>query len=555
MRGRNRAAGRWAALMAMLALGLGACSSSSTPQQTSQPEAGDGAGEQVERLTVAVPEDVGPLNIFASHEEPLTELVYDKLLAPSPYVAEPQPWLASDVRQVDASTWEVDLRDGVTWHDGEAFTADDVVFTFEFFKAAPTGRWTHHVSDIPTVETVEAVDEGTVRFTCAFACPFFGSVTLADLPIIPEHVWSQVSPDEVREVTDLPVGTGPYRLVAYDPATGYRFEAYEDHFAGEPLVDELIMPVIEDPSTTFTALRTGEIDATSRQVAPELVDQFAASSDLEMITTQPLQFPELRLNYERAPFDQPELRRAISRALDRNELVETVFLGQGRPADKGYPHPDSAWANPELSTPSDPSQARALLDELGFTDSDGDGVREGPDGPLSYTVYADGGEPTHVRAAQLVAEHLQEVGIDARAEGLDAGSLSDLLESRDYDVYVSNITAHGAADPTQFIMSHRSGYLWRAPDIPYPEWDALHEEWKATTTIEERTAKLFEMQALFNRQPTSIPLRYPDQHFAYRPEAYDGWVESPGYGIVHKWSLLPREVARDANAIVESDAS
>lgn len=512
-------------------------------------------GAGAERLTIAVPEDVGPLNIFGSHEEPLTELVYDKLLAPSPYVDQPQPWLASEVRQVDPSTWEVVLRDGIRWHDGEALKADDVVFTFEFFKAAPTGRWTHHVSDIPAVETVAAVDQDTIRFTCAFACPFFGSVTLADLPIVPEHVWSQVSPDEVREVTDLPVGTGPYRLVAYDPAAGYRFEAYDDYFAGRPVVDELVMPVIEDPSTTFTALRTGEIDATSRPVSPELIDQFAASDEIGLVTTQPLQFPELRLNYERAPFDEPKFRRAISSVLDRDELLKTVFLGEGRPADKGYPHPDSAWANPDLSTPYDPDEARALLDELGFTDSDGDGVREGPDGPLTYTVYANGGQPTHVRAAQLVAEHLREVGIDAHAEGLDAGSLSDLLESRDYDVYVGSITAHGAADPTQFIMSHRSGYLWRAPDIPYPEWDALFQEWKATTSIEDRTDKLFELQEVFNRQPTSIPLVYPDEHYAYRIDAYDRWVESPGYGIVHKWSFLPREVARDANAIVEPDAS
>ncbi len=508
---------------------------------------------RVERLTVAVPEDVGPLNIFASHEEPLTELVYDKLLAPSPYTKDPQPWLASEVRQVDPSTWEVDLRDGVTWHDGEAFTADDVVFTFELFQAAPTGRWTHHVSNTPNVERAEVVNEGTVRFTCASPCPFLGSVTLADLPILAEHVWSSVAPDEVRSVTDLPVGTGPYRLVDYDPATGYRFEAYEGYFAGPPLVDELVMPVIEDPSATFTALRTGEIDATSRPVAPELIEQFAATSELGLITTRPLQFPELRLNYERAPFDRPEMRRALMHALDRDELLDTVFLGQGRPSDKGYPHPDAAWANSDLSTPSDPDEARALLEGLGFTDGDGDGVREGPDGPLAYTVYANGGEPTHVRAAELVAEHLRDVGIDARPETLDAGSLADLTESRDYDLQISSISAHGAADPTQFIMSHRSGYLWRAPALPYPEWDALYGQWEAATSVEAASAVLSDMQELFNRQPTSIPLYYPDEHWAFRPETYDGWVESPGYGIVHKWSLLPRQVGRDASAIVEPD--
>ncbi len=100
--------------------------------------------------------DSGPLNIFAGQTDQMTELIYDKLLSPSPYVADPQPWLATDVRQVDATTWEVDLRDDVKWHDGEAFTADDVVFSFHYMHAAPTGRYTHHVNDTPSISTVDA---------------------------------------------------------------------------------------------------------------------------------------------------------------------------------------------------------------------------------------------------------------------------------------------------------------------------------------------------------------------------------------------------------------
>ncbi|MBW3591162.1 MAG: ABC transporter substrate-binding protein [Actinobacteria bacterium] len=544
--GSKKAVRRAKGAMAMLALVVGACTNGSQSQMTAD-------GQPVERLTIAVPEDVGPLNIFASHEEPLTELVYDKLLGPSPYVDDPQPWLASEVRQLDPATWEVDLRDGVTWHDGETFTAADVVFTFEFFKAAPTGRWTHHVSDIPTIETVEAVDDNTVRFTCADACPFLGSVTLADLPIVAEHVWSDVPADQVREVTDLPVGTGPYRLVEYDSVSGYRFEAYENYFAGPPLVQELVMPVIEDPSATFTALRTGEIQATSRPLAPELIAEFASSDDIELITTRPLQFPELRMNFERPPFDVPEFRRAISRALDRAELLDAVFLGEGRRADKGYPHPDAAWTNPDLSTPFDAAEASSLLDELGYEDTDGDSVREGPAGPLRFTIQVAATEPTDVRAAELIRADLAEIGISADVQTKDAASIGELFRSRDFDLYINTITAHGVADPTQFIMSHRSGYLWKAPDMPYPQWDALFEQWSAATTIADRTKTLFEMQELFNSQPTSVPLYYPDEYHAYRAGTFDGWVESPGSGVVHKWSLLPPEVGRDANAVVTGE--
>jgi ABC-type dipeptide transport system, periplasmic component len=122
-----------------------------------------------------------------------------------------------------------------------------------------------------------------------------------------------------------------------------------------------------------------------------------------------------------------------------------------------------------------------------------------------------------VRAAELVSEQLREVGIGASAQTLDSGALSDLSDSKDYDIYVNNITAHGVADPTQFIMSHYSGYLWKLPDVPYPALEALIAEWKATETIEDRAAVGFRMQELFNRQPTSIPLHYPSGEQAYRP--------------------------------------
>jgi peptide/nickel transport system substrate-binding protein len=538
-------------LLATVLLGAACTSTGESGESGDAEPAAEAEGPATaDRLTIALTEDKGPLNIFTGQTDQFAGLVYDKLLSPSPYVQEPTPWLATAVRQVDPSTWEVDLREGVSWHDGETFDAADVAFTFDYMKKAPTGRWTHHVSDIPTIDTVTALTPTSVRFTCAFPCPELGTVTLADLPIIPEHIWSAVPPEKAKEVTELPVGTGPYRLVSYDATTGYRFEASPDYFAGEPVVRELVMPVITDPSATFTALRSGEIDATVRRLSPELVEQFSASDELGVLTTAPLQFPELRINFRRAPFDQPRFRTALSRAVDRDQLLTTVGLGQGRPAVQGYPHPDAPFANPSLSTPYAPDEATSILDTMGFADTDGDGTREGPNGPLDFTIHANGGEPTDVRAAELVAENLREVAIGARVETLDAGSLADLSTSREYDFVIGSIGAHGVADPTQFIMSHRSGYLWDAPTLPYPEWDALFARWEATTTIEDRLGVLQEMQTLFNQQPTSIPLYYPDEYWAFRKDSFAGWVESPGYGIVHKWSLLPPQVAREAGAVV-----
>ena len=98
--------------------------------------------------------------------------------------------------------------------------------------------------------------------------------------------------------------------------------------------------------------------------------------------------------------------------------------------------------------------------------------------------------------------------------------------------------SHAVADSDQIIMSHRSGNLWKTGK-PYPEWDALWEEWRKTTDIESRKQVSFKMQERHNKPPTSIPLYYPATTYAFRPTAYDQWQEVRGYGIVQKWSLLP----------------
>jgi peptide/nickel transport system substrate-binding protein len=512
------------------------------------------APTSADSVTVAVGEDSGPLNIFAGQTDQMTELIYDKLLAPSPYVADPQPWLATDVRQVDATTWDVALRDDVTWHDGEPFTADDVAFSFHFMHAAPTGRFTHHVNDTPSISTVEATGEHSVRFVCDYACPELGTVTLADLPVLPEHVWSQVDPAEVKEVTDLPIGTGPYKLVEYSPTSGYRFEANAEYFAGAPTVGELVMPVIADTSAAFTALRSGQVDAVDRALTPELVDQFTASNDIGVVTVSPLVYPEVKLNYTREPFAQHDFRAAMTLAVDRDQMLDIVALGQGRPATAGYVHPDAPFADPDASTPYEPRQATAMLDRLGWADTNGDGMRENPAGEeVTFTLVVDGGDAPHVRAAELLVEDFAEAGIAVEIKPLDAGSLADASANMEYDLYIRTNSPHAVADPTQFIMSHRSDNLWMHPDLAYPEFDALYDKWKATETNEDRVAAMQEMQKLFNRQPTAIALYYPEEHWGYRADTFTGWIETPGYGIVHKWSFLPAEVVEKANAKAPRD--
>jgi peptide/nickel transport system substrate-binding protein len=99
------------------------------------------------------------------------------------------------------------------------------------------------------------------------------------------------------------------------------------------------------------------------------------------------------------------------------------------------------------------------------------------------------------------------------------------------------------ADPDQFVMSHRSNYLW-TKGRPYPAMDALIEKWMKEPNIEKRKTVLFEMQELYNNQPTSVGVYYPNESFAYRSDKYDQWIETPGYGIINKYSFLPEDARK-----------
>lgn len=492
-----------------------------------------------------------PLNIHVSSDSTfdwMTDLVYDRLLHPSPYVEEPMAGLATETNQVDETTWTATVRSDATWHDGELVTAEDVAFTYRYYRDGPPNRHTHHVSEAPSIERIETVDDRTVRFEGAHPTPTLAAITFADLPIIPKHVWEAV--DDPHEYAELPVGTGPYELVNYEAGERLRFRANEEYFMGEPLVDELVVPIIQDHSTMFTALKSGDIDTSSVGIPPSTVDEFEANDDLEVVEATTLSLVELRINYERSPFDQHDFRRSVSRAIDKRAIVDVAMLGNPVPGDAGYPHPESPWTAPDIEQPHEPEAARTTLDELDLRDRDGDGVRETPAGEsLSFTLKVPSNEPSYIRAAELVAEHLTDVGLDTELVTLDPGTIGDLFSSRDFDMYINSITPHGVADPDQFVMSHRSGYLWNE-EIAYPAWDDLYDEWKRTETVESRKAVLFEMQRLFNEQPTSIPLWYPQARFTFDPDAHDAWAESPGFGIHHKWSLLPADAR--GTAVTES---
>jgi peptide/nickel transport system substrate-binding protein len=486
----------------------------------------------------------------------IMHLVHDSLFW-SQVSADPEPWLAESAESSDGGRmWTVTLRDGVQWHDGVPFTAEDVKFSFEFYRDQPgaSGRYAHHVFDVPDFDRAEVVDPLTINLFFNAPAPQFEIMPGADLPIVAKHVWEGIEePGTATEM--LPVGTGPYQLVEIVPDQRYRLQANETYFKGRPTVDELELVVIKDPASAFAALQTGDIDMVERTVPPELVEQFRNSSDIEVAESTRLESSQLYFNARKAPLTDPALRKAISMAVDVDAIVDNVLLGSGRPGRDTFVHPDSPWAVPDGDHEYDPEAAREMLDEAGYGATDPDGVRTAPDGTrLEFTALVSSFEPLEIRAVQLIAQQVEEIGVRLSPEPLEPTALRSRRqappgEAPTFDLYVSNLEAHAHADPDGLYYFFHSpgdrGFGGAISGYSNPAYDALAVE--ATTAERDRRTELTaEMQEILAEEAPAIVMWYDPGLYAYRPAAYDGWVRDPGQGIFTKRSFLPEYVQEAA---------
>ena len=485
------------------------------------------------------------------HTHDLLMLVYDTLFW-SQVRQDPEPWLAESAEpNADFTQWTVTLRDGITWHDGQPLTAEDVAFSFDYYsrQRGASGRYDHHVFDVPPFTGAQVLDERTVRLSFAQPSPTFRIVPGADLPIVPKHIWETVT-EPRRQSEALPVGSGPYKLVEIVPDQLYRFEANEDYFLGRPTVDVVEMPIARDPAAAFAALRTGEVAHVTRNVPAELAEQFAADGQIAIAQGTKFESTQMYLNARKPPLDDPRLRHALSLGIDRQALVDTVLLGRGRPGLPSFVHPDSPWALAGMQPHHDPAAAESLLDEAGYARGP-DGVRRAPDGaPLRFSVLVSSFEPQDIRAVQLAAQQLEPLGVRLQAEVLDPATLRERRTAPPgqiptYDMYVSVLEAHAHVDPDALYYFFHSpgpkGFGGSITGYTNPDFDRLAEA-ATTAEIPERKQLWARMQELLAAENPVLVLWYRDGEYAFRPADYDGWVSDFGHGIFTKRSFLPTYV-------------
>jgi peptide/nickel transport system substrate-binding protein len=498
----------------------------------------------------------------------LMNLLYDNLFQLD-VDNKPVPWLVKDYKvSDDGLTYEFTLHDGVKWHDGKPLTAEDVKFTMEYFIKYPKSRFTN---PLKSISTINVTDESKFSLVLSKADPNFMIQPLADLPILPQHIWSTINkPDDEMNA----LGSGPYILEEHQSGQFYKMKANKDYFKGAPPIEEIIFPIIEDTTAMFNALQSGEIDVISSSISPELVNQFENNPSLKVARGPGYSTSLFQINAEKYPMTEKAFRQAIDYAIDKESLVNTVLLGFAEVGSPGFIHPSSPFYNNNLKPGFDQEKAKQILEDAGFKDTDGDGFREDQQGKkidLTTLVYSN--NPIRIRTAELISEALNNVGIKNTVKAMDSTTVDSLMwpdfdvsKGREYDLGVWSWSNTMQLFPDRLVdLFHSDPALGSVNIGAYknPEFDALAEKLKNTIDETERTNLIKEMQAFVAEDSPIITLYYQEIVNAYNPKVYDGFVFQVGKGIINKLSFVsgekPEQTAseqtkNDANSAEDNQA-
>jgi peptide/nickel transport system substrate-binding protein len=487
------------------------------------------------------PDNLNPFIGLLGQDYEIWHLNYDFLvgfdakdLSPKPELAE--SWQVSD----DGRTWTFKIRQGVKWQDGEPLTAEDVAFTFNYIVDNNLQTIAIYTGGITGAT---AVDDTTVEITTAE--PKSNMLAMV-VPIIPEHIWSKVSGKEATTTfQNSPpiIGSGPFQTVEWSKGKYIRMVANPDYWGGKPNIDTLLFENYQSADTMTADLKQGAIDA-----AVELPQaQFPALASTDGITGLKgthWRFNELGFNCYDSPnsmgnpvlLDQ-KFRHALNWAIDRQKITDVAFFGQ---ADVGstliVPYSVYHWQPPtdQLYT-YDPEKAKTELDAAGYTDADGDGIRETKDGkPLSLRLYVTNDSPENQTAAKLIAGWLKDVGLKINLKIVDAGVLLDAqynykgdTYAPDYDMFIWFWTYDYDPEMMLGVPTPQQIEGWNDTLWTDPEYTTLFTQQEQTIDVQQRIPLVQRMQQILYESSPYLIFAYPYQLEAYRSDKWEGVVPSP----------------------------
>lgn len=432
------------------------------------------------------------------------------------------------------------LRDGLKWSDGEALTADDVVFTYDYIKKFPALDF---ISVSAQLASVEKVDDRTVKFNLNTPNSLIAN-TIVGMPIVPQHIWADIA-DPVTFANENPVGSGPMTEITRFTPQVYEQCRNPNYWDADNLkVDCLRMPQLADNPQVLAALADGTLDwATS--FIPDIDNTFVAKdpehhkywfTPSSLVSFQVSQITPDENN--RKAFTDVNFRRALSMLIDRQSIVDIAGYGyplvNDDPASLGELY--KAFANPEVETQFgqygkfDLDAGVALLDGSGYVDADGDGFRDNPDGtPIAIEIMVPNGWTDWIDAVQISIESLTEAGLNVKMSTPEAAVWTQNLIDGTYSMTLNALAS--AANPYfPYIRSFNPGDFGKSR-FTAPHWenaevmDLLNKYTQVKDPAEQKTI-MDQLQMIVAENMPIIPVYNSPSFYEYNTSRFTGWADA-----------------------------
>lgn len=395
--------------------------------------AGKGGGGGT--VSVGMNADFQPINSITAGDQYTVELInyalftpliqYDEKLGVRPYLAERWEMTANDVT--------FHLRRDVKWHDGRPVTADDVKFTFDAAKDPAAGSLIGSAY-LSQVASAAIVDSFTVKFS--FTQPHAQALEDFWWAPMPKHLLQDAGAAEMRNAAfnRQPVGSGPYKFGQWQANQRLIIERNPDFpqgLGGPPAIERVVFRVIPEASTLLTELTTGGVEV-DIPLPPDQVKQAQASDQLQVFAFPGKAVYYVGWNNQRPPFNSANVRRALGMAINRQEIIDALLFGQGTPASSTVPPWHPLFPKDAPAPRYDLNAATQLLEQEGWRDGNGDGIREKGGQPLRFTLTTSD-RALNRSVVEVLQSQLKKAGVDAQIRVLEFQTLLAQHKSRDFD--------------------------------------------------------------------------------------------------------------------------